>query len=89
LGSAKSTKRTEDDEEPDSMRGVDDRQVLVYQQKVLEHQDQSLDMLSSALERTKHVGIAIGNELEEQSFLLGDLQKDVETTDRVFHFAIH
>ncbi|KAL0491365.1 SNARE Qc [Acrasis kona] len=70
------------DEEPEVMRGADDQQVLVYQQKVMQQQDRNLDLLGESLERTKHVGIAIGDILDEQSKLLENLDTDVQRTNR-------
>jgi hypothetical protein len=80
LGSGKQVKSV--DEEPDSIHDMEDRQVLEYQQKVLSQQDRSLDLLSDALDRTKQIGISIGNELDEHSQLLGELEHDVNVTDR-------
>jgi vacuolar-type H+-ATPase subunit I/STV1 len=70
-----------DNEEPEAIKGMDSHQVLAYQEKVMEEQDKGLDVLSAALDRTKHLGLAISDELDEHKVLLDDLDRDVERTD--------
>jgi hypothetical protein len=53
-------------------------------------QDDNLDVLSYALDRTKNIGVAIGDELNEHQKLLGDLETGVDKTKGVslFFFKI-
>jgi hypothetical protein len=43
-----------------------------------------LEVLSYALDRTKNIGVAIGDELNEHQKLLGDLETGVDKTKGVF-----
>lgn len=48
----------------------------------MEDQDSSLDALSSIIRRQKQIGMAIGNELDVQNQLLGELDEGVDRTKR-------
>lgn len=73
-------------EEPDHIKGLNDEQVLDYQDHMLKVQDKGLDMLSNALDRTKKIGEAIGNEIDDQAPLIKKLGNEVEDADKVPSF---
>lgn len=54
--------------------------MLQQQQEAIEQQDVSLDILLASVERQKEMGIAISNELDQQSGLLDELDDGMETT---------
>ena len=45
-------------------------------------QDEDLDMLSETIRRQKDIGMAIGDELDDQEELLGDLNAGMSKTRR-------
>jgi len=69
-------------DEPDEIKGMDDRQVLSYQNEVMQQQDKSAEVLSSALGRIKTVGQRLGDELDEHAILLNDLNDETHKTTR-------
>lgn len=85
LGSDKKSGKSAPEQEPESIRNMQNEQVLMYQNKVMDDQDKGLDMLSHALDRTKNIGLAISDELDEHKVLLRDLDRDVERTDVRLH----
>nr|AVP50012.1 syntaxin-8 [Naegleria fowleri]CAG4714245.1 unnamed protein product [Naegleria fowleri] len=68
-------------QEPESIRDLESHQILTYQQRVMEDQDKSLDMLNQALDRTKQIGLSIDEELDEHSRLLEDIHENVDVTE--------
>ncbi|KAG2393007.1 hypothetical protein C9374_009584 [Naegleria lovaniensis] len=67
--------------EPESIRDLESNQILAYQQRVIDEQDKSLDLLSHALDRTKQIGLSIDEELDEHSRLLEDIHENVDVTE--------
>eukprot|EP01080_Neovahlkampfia_damariscottae_P006171 gene6171-10178_t len=61
-------------------RDMSNQQLLDSQKHMIKQQDDSLDVLSDALDRTKNIGVAIGDELNEHQRLLGDLEDGVGRT---------
>ncbi len=54
--------------------------VLHFQNQVLREQDEELTDLSNHVTRTKHIAIAVGEELDLHTRLLDDFDDDVEHT---------
>jgi chromosome segregation ATPase len=81
MGSDKKGKKKNKDEEPDHIKGLEHEQILLYQQQTFGQQDKNLDVLSDALTRTKHIGLAISDELDEHQVLLNDLDHNVNRTE--------
>ena len=53
---------------------------MQLQQLQIEQQDAHLNQLTAILQRQKHLGIAIGNEIAEQIDLLDNLNNEVDNT---------
>lgn len=64
-------------EETEETRPLDDRGVFQMQEAKMEQQDVQLAQLTTILQRQKHLGLAINNELVEQTEMLDDLNSDV------------
>jgi regulator of vacuolar morphogenesis len=50
---------------------------LTLQKKTMSQQDESLDVLADIIKRQKEIGMTIGNELDLQNQLLGEVNDDV------------
>mmetsp|Transcript_99464 Transcript_99464/g.309899 ORF Transcript_99464/g.309899 Transcript_99464/m.309899 type:complete len:230 (-) Transcript_99464:41-730(-) len=59
---------------------LDSRGLLEQQNQIMFKQDEGLDLLSASIARQKQLGMAIGNELEDQEGLLDDLDSQVDKT---------
>ncbi|KAF2668138.1 hypothetical protein BT63DRAFT_268945 [Microthyrium microscopicum] len=68
-GPAKETEKT---------RQLDNEGVLKLQKEIMQNQDMSVDALAEAVRRMKGMGVAINEELVEQSQLLDVLDTDVD-----------
>ncbi|KAJ3055834.1 hypothetical protein HK097_009037 [Rhizophlyctis rosea] len=68
--------------ETDQTRPLDNSGLVQLQRQQMEDQDSSLDALSSIIRRQKQIGMAIGNELDVQNHLLGELDEGVDRTKR-------
>eukprot|EP01114_Cavostelium_apophysatum_P002351 TRINITY_DN1208_c0_g1_i3.p1 TRINITY_DN1208_c0_g1~~TRINITY_DN1208_c0_g1_i3.p1 ORF type:complete len:139 (-),score=7.71 TRINITY_DN1208_c0_g1_i3:70-486(-) len=66
-------------EETDETRDLDDHSVLPMQRNKIEDQDRVLDILGGSIHKIKEIAISIGNETDEQTELLSDID---ERTDR-------
>eukprot|EP00771_Trimastix_marina_P000063 gnl/Trimastix_PCT/1067.p1 GENE.gnl/Trimastix_PCT/1067~~gnl/Trimastix_PCT/1067.p1 ORF type:complete len:259 (-),score=66.88 gnl/Trimastix_PCT/1067:143-919(-) len=66
--------------ETDHTRGLDDRQLLQYQQRQLDQQDDVLDLIQSSVKKSKQQGMAIGDELDVQQRLLEENERKVDRT---------
>ena len=69
-------------EESDDTRGYDNHGMLERQQQIMRQQDQGLDLLAQSIARQKNMGLAIGNELEDQNEMLDELSEAMDNTDR-------
>eukprot|EP00658_Telonema_sp_P-2_P014210 TRINITY_DN15397_c0_g1_i1.p1 TRINITY_DN15397_c0_g1~~TRINITY_DN15397_c0_g1_i1.p1 ORF type:complete len:219 (-),score=49.01 TRINITY_DN15397_c0_g1_i1:95-751(-) len=58
-------------------------QLLLHQQQAIADQDASLDLLLASVNRQKQMGMAISDELDQQSSLLDELDDGMETTGTV------
>jgi len=65
-------------QETDVTRPLDDQGLMQLQQDKIGQQDTQLEQLTTMLQRQKHLGIAIGNEIEEQNAMLDDLNDGVD-----------
>ncbi|TFL06515.1 syntaxin [Pterulicium gracile] len=65
-------------QETDVTRPLDDHGVFSLQQTMMQNQDQQLSALTSVLQRQRHMGEAIGSEIEYQNGLLDGLTDDVD-----------
>ncbi|KAI7872882.1 Phox homologous domain-containing protein [Spinellus fusiger] len=68
-------------------RGMVNSDLSVFQQKLMEGQDQQVMQFSAILSRQRQLGLAIGDELETQSQLLDELDGDVDRTHTKLKFA--
>merc|ERR1711865_851244 len=68
--------------QPSSKGGVA-QQMLMEQQDMMSSQDASMDLLLASVTRQKEMGEAIGEELDQQSGLLDDLENGMDTTGMV------
>uniref|UniRef100_A0A061RCK1 Syntaxin 8 n=1 Tax=Tetraselmis sp. GSL018 TaxID=582737 RepID=A0A061RCK1_9CHLO len=59
---------------------LDNQGLLQLQQQVMQEQDSELDELSHSVQNTKHIALAINEELDLQNSLLDEFQEDVEVT---------
>ncbi|KDQ63686.1 hypothetical protein JAAARDRAFT_29710 [Jaapia argillacea MUCL 33604] len=64
--------------ETEETRPLDNQGVFQLQEVRMAQQDSQLSQLSAILQRQKHLGIAIGQEISEQNELLDDLSNDVD-----------
>lgn len=64
--------------ETEETRPLDNHGLLQMQQTQVERQDSQLSQLSSILQRQRHLGLAIGQEISEQNELLDDLTNEVD-----------
>lgn len=58
----------------------DNEGIIQLQREVMKEQDAQLDDLSRVISSTKHISMAIGEELDLQNALLDDLDEDVDVT---------
>ncbi|CAG8703260.1 27458_t:CDS:2 [Dentiscutata erythropus] len=66
--------------ETEVTRGLDNEGLVELQRKTMEDQDRHAEQFSSILNRHKHIGVAIGQELEFQNRLLTELSENVDQT---------
>jgi len=64
--------------ETEQTRPLDDAGLVQLQQTQVETQDGHLAQLSSVLQRQKHLGLAINQEIREQNEMLDDLTNEVD-----------
>eukprot|EP00912_Choanoflagellata_sp_UC4_P001191 UC4_evm4s744 len=58
------------------------KSVLDRQQMIMKEQDAGLDLISQSLARQKQLGLAIGDEVDEQNEMLDELDVGMENTNR-------
>ncbi|TFK57226.1 syntaxin [Heliocybe sulcata] len=66
--------------ETEETRPLDDHGVFQLQADKMEQQDVQVSQMTSVLQRLKHLGLAIHQEISEQNELLDDLTNDVDRT---------
>ena len=68
--------------------GLDDDSLLQLQRNTMREQDDDLDDLSRIVTSTKHIGLAVGEEIDLQSRLLDELDEDVSRTGSALRRAL-
>ncbi|KAL6847657.1 hypothetical protein ACP4OV_022683 [Aristida adscensionis] len=59
---------------------MDNREIVDLQRQVMKEQDEKLDILGETITSTKHIALAINEELDLQTRLIEDLDERVEDT---------
>lgn len=67
--------------ETDETRALTDTQVLDFQQRAMQDQDQIVTTLTESVIRTKQVNVEIGGELDLQRSLLDNVGRKLDRTD--------
>ncbi|KAG0214496.1 hypothetical protein BGX28_001950 [Mortierella sp. GBA30] len=67
-------------QETSQTRGLDNEGLLLLQQEQMKQQDEHIEQFTAILQRQKHIGLAIGQELDNQIQLLDELDRDVDRT---------
>ncbi|GJJ77971.1 regulator of vacuolar morphogenesis [Entomortierella parvispora] len=67
-------------QETSQTRGLDNEGLLILQQEQMKQQDDHIEQFNAILQRQKHIGLAIGQELDNQNQLLDELDRDVDRT---------
>ncbi|KAI1319936.1 hypothetical protein EDD11_002611 [Mortierella claussenii] len=67
-------------QETSQTRGLDNEGLLLLQQEQMKQQDDHIEQFNAILQRQKHIGLAIGHELDNQIQLLDELDRDVDRT---------
>jgi len=65
-------------QETEQTRPLDDSGLVQLQETQIEQQDAQLSQLSAILQRQKHLGLAINQEVREQNEMLDDLTNEVD-----------
>jgi syntaxin 8 len=69
-------------DEPPSIQqeqqGMDNQQIHSYHSRVLREQDEQLDVLGQSVGRQRMLGIQMGDEIDEQNEMLGDVERGVD-----------
>ncbi|CAM0870325.1 unnamed protein product [Alopecurus aequalis] len=63
-----------------SLANMEDREIVQLQRNVMKEQDESLDRLEESIVSTKHIALAINEELDLHTRLIDDLDERVEDT---------
>lgn len=69
------------DEPPSAQQeqqGLDNQQIHAYHSRVLREQDEQLDVLGQSVGRQRLLGIQMGDEIDEQNEMLGDVERGVD-----------
>ncbi|KAJ6820379.1 syntaxin-52-like isoform X1 [Iris pallida] len=73
------SKRSAD--EIDRTAGLDNHGIVGFQRQVMKEQDQGLEKLEETVFSTKHIALAVNEELDLHTRLIGDLDQHVDSTD--------
>ncbi|SAM05099.1 hypothetical protein [Absidia glauca] len=84
FGAAASSKLAK---ETEVTRGLDNEGIAQYQHQLMTEQDLQVEQFSAILNRQKQLGYAIGDELETQTQVLDELDRDVGRTQAKLKFA--
>ncbi|XP_062507430.1 syntaxin-8-like [Corticium candelabrum] len=72
------------DTEHEETRGLTNTELMQTHQEVIRQQDEGLDELAKAMQRQKHIGLTMHDEIERQDEILDDLHDNVgRTTARI------
>ena len=72
------TERYRDEPDAPDQSALDNQQIHAYHNQVLRDQDEQLDSLGQSVGRQRVLGIQMGDELQEQNELLGDVEAGVD-----------
>ncbi|KAM0926683.1 hypothetical protein ACQ4PT_003671 [Festuca glaucescens] len=64
-----------------SLANMEDREIIELQRDIMKQQDESLDRLEETVVSTKHIALAINEELDLHTRLIDDLDEGVEDTN--------
>mmetsp|Transcript_10504 Transcript_10504/g.26329 ORF Transcript_10504/g.26329 Transcript_10504/m.26329 type:complete len:139 (-) Transcript_10504:1245-1661(-) len=73
--------------ETEDTAGRDSRGILQLQKQALSSQDEQIEELGRAVRNTKHVALAINEEVDLHQHLLDDLDSAVDHTESYMKFA--
>ncbi|RIA97208.1 hypothetical protein C1645_752766 [Glomus cerebriforme] len=73
--------------ETEQTRGLDNDGLINLQKQTMEEQDHHIEQFSAILSRHKHIGLAIGQELDYQNQLLNELDEDLDRTSDKLRFT--
>ncbi|PKY23392.1 syntaxin [Rhizophagus irregularis DAOM 181602=DAOM 197198] len=73
--------------ETEQTRGLDNEGLINLQKQTMEDQDSHVEQFSAILSRHKHIGLAIGQELDYQNQLLNELDGDLDRTADKLRFT--
>mmetsp|Transcript_13755 Transcript_13755/g.18903 ORF Transcript_13755/g.18903 Transcript_13755/m.18903 type:complete len:230 (+) Transcript_13755:1-690(+) len=59
---------------------LDNQGLIIMQRDIMRDQDEQLDDLSRVVSSTKHISIAIGEEVDLHNTLLGELEEEMDTS---------
>uniref|UniRef100_A0A7S0YDD8 t-SNARE coiled-coil homology domain-containing protein n=1 Tax=Polytomella parva TaxID=51329 RepID=A0A7S0YDD8_9CHLO len=68
---------------------LDNQGLLLMQRRAMQEQDDQLSLMERNVSNTKHIAIAINEELDLQTRLLDDLTEDVDVTQSRLRAATH
>ncbi|KAJ6822251.1 putative syntaxin-52 isoform X1 [Iris pallida] len=68
-------------DEIDRTAGLDNHGIVGLQRQVMKEQDQGLEKLEETVFSTKHIALAVNEELDLHTRLIGDLDQQVDATD--------
>ncbi|XP_053493484.1 syntaxin-8 isoform X2 [Ictalurus punctatus] len=68
-------------DESEETKGLTFREIKEQQQRIIQAQDEGLDVLADVISRQKRMGQEIGNELDEHNEIIDDITQLVDTTD--------
>ncbi|RCV46826.1 hypothetical protein SETIT_9G562500v2 [Setaria italica] len=71
-----------------SIADMDNRDMVNLQRKVMKEQDSQLEILEETVVSTKHIALAINEELDLQTRLIDDLDESVEDTSTQLQRAV-
>ncbi|XP_057441091.1 syntaxin-52-like isoform X2 [Lotus japonicus] len=69
---------------PDAMsrtNGLDNKGVIGLQRQIMKEQDEGLEKLEESVTSTKHIALAVNEELDLHTSLIDDLDQHVDVTD--------
>ncbi|XP_010459159.1 PREDICTED: syntaxin-51-like [Camelina sativa] len=69
------------DDSMSRVTGMDNQGIVGYQRQVMREQDEGLEKLEETVMSTKHIAMAVGEELDLQTRLIDDLDYHVDVTD--------
>ena len=87
FGCCSSTGSSGTPRETDATANLDSRGILQLQKQALRSQDDQIEELGQAVRNTKHVALAINEEVDLHQHLLDDLDGAIDHTESYLKFA--